>query len=138
MSNNSLIAHASEFQVGSYKKAHRHGPGAHVIIVGGQGYSLMWPEGAKWKKFDWHAGSVIVPPELWYHQHFNTGNTAARYLALRWGSHKHPMGGKQYSTYLALRSGEDQIEIKDQDPEIHRLFEQECARAGVKVITKVA
>jgi len=133
MSNNSLIAHASEFLVGSYKLAHRHGPGAHVIIVGGEGYSLMWPEGEKFKKFDWHEGSVIVPPEMWYHQHFNTGNVPARYLALRWGSHKNPMGGKQYSTYLALRAGEDQIALEDQDPEVHRLFVEECRRSGVMV-----
>ena len=35
LAQNSMGAHISQFQPGTYKKAHRHGPGAHVIILDG-------------------------------------------------------------------------------------------------------
>ncbi len=137
MSNNSMLAHVSEFPVGSYKKAHRHTAGAHVIIVSGQGYSLMWLEGTEPKKFDWHEGSVIVPPDRWFHQHFNTGTTPARYLALRWGSVKNPIVTQIKRDVERVRK-EDQIEYEDQDAAIHRLFESECARFGAQVSMKIS
>jgi len=63
LSENTTACHISEFLVGTYKKAHRHGAGAHVIILGGEGYSLIWPDGAPIKKYEWHEGSMDVPPE---------------------------------------------------------------------------
>ncbi len=134
LSENSLTAHISEFPVGTYKKAHRHGPGAHVVIIGGEGYSLMWPEGSEPRRFDWRDGSVVVPPENWFHQHFNIGATPARYLALRWGSRKYPrpMGQRSYGTDRSVKEGGSQIEYADEDPTIRETFERELAKHGVK------
>ncbi len=135
MADNALICHISEFPVGTYKKAHRHGPGAWVFIVEGQGYSLMWPERGERKRYDWHDGSVIVPPDRYFHQHFNVGATAARYFAIRWGGVKHPMHGlnwEQRKVDVNLKAGGDQIEYEDQDPEIHQLFEEELGKRGVR------
>jgi len=132
LANNTLIAHISEFPVGTYKKAHRHGPGANVIILGGIGYSLLWPDGAKPTKVDWHEGSVFVPPDFWWHQHFNAGATPARYLAIRWGSVKHKLDEK-YDTLSEDRAkGGNQIEYEDEDPAIRELFESELRKAGAQ------
>ena len=76
LAGNVTGAHISEFPVGTYKKGHRHGPGAHLVILGGVGFSALWwdndnPEYeiAPWKK----GGMIIVPSDATYHQHFNTG-----------------------------------------------------------------
>lgn len=134
LAKNTMAAHISEFPVGTYKKAHRHGPGAHVIILSGRGFSLLWPAGAEPERINWHAGSMVVPPNQWFHQHFNTGTEPARYLALRWGSQRFNMGGAIGSegegTDVDVNRGGWQIEYADEAPAIHQTFEQELNAAG--------
>jgi len=132
LSENSMAAHISEFPVGTYKKAHRHGPGAHVVIIGGKGYSLLWPEGSPIQRFDWEDGSIVVPPDHWFHQHFNTGREPARYLALRWGSKKFQGLRKAYGVDEDVKKGGSQIEYRDEDPKIHQEFEAALAKNGVR------
>ena len=123
--------------MGTYKKAHRHGPGAHVIIVKGMGYSLLWPSHGSphdgMERVDWKPGAMVVPPNGWFHQHFNGGTTPARYLAFRWNSQKYffslgsPMEG---DTDVSVKLGGGQIEYEDEEPMIHELFEEALAKVG--------
>ena len=136
LANNTLVAHSSEFPVGTYKKGHRHGPGAHVVILHGQGYSLMWTDQREtFEEIPWKPGAMLVPPGMWWHQHFNTGSSAARYLAIRWGSHKWKL--TRYLDYQGVdkstKAGGNQIEYADQDPRIHRMFVERCRANGVEV-----
>jgi mannose-6-phosphate isomerase-like protein (cupin superfamily) len=136
LADNVLVAHVSEFPVGTYKKGHRHGPGAHVIILEGRGYSLMWTDQhATFEDISWKPGTMLVPPGMWWHQHFNSGATPARYLAIRWGSTKWKV--TRYLDHQGIdkstKAGGNQIEYADQDPRIHRLFVERCKANGVEV-----
>ena len=134
LAQNSMGAHISQFQIGTYKKAHRHGPGAHVIILDGVGFSLLWKEGdEEYKKCDWKPNSVVVPPENWFHQHFNTGPQPARYLALRFSGIKFRQASKSSQTDgadVSVKLGGWQIEYEDEDPRIHQIFEADCRKYG--------
>jgi oxalate decarboxylase/phosphoglucose isomerase-like protein (cupin superfamily) len=133
MANNVMSAHISQFPVGTYKKAHRHGAGAHVIILKGEGFSAVWREGEDIKRYNWRAGSLMVPPERWFHQHFNVGGEPARYLALKpFSSRKFPGLRKQWGTSESVKLGGDQIEYEDEDQRIRKMFEEELAKRGVQ------
>jgi oxalate decarboxylase/phosphoglucose isomerase-like protein (cupin superfamily) len=138
LADSTLTCHVSQFPVGTYKKAHRHGAGANVIIIQGKGYSLLWEEGKEneQKRFDWKVGSVLAPPNMWFHQHFNTGTEPAKYLAIRWGSRKYPLfktHGARAKVDVSVKEGGNQIEYEDEDPEIRKIFEEELARSGVEI-----
>ena len=126
-------AHVSEFPVGRYKKAHRHGPGAHVMILSGEGYSLMWPEGEEKQQFIWKPGSLVVPPEGWFHQHFNSGPQPARYLALKMLSRMFKLVPGPIQSDVPLNQGGWQIEHEDEDEDVIQLFVDACGRSGAKV-----
>ena len=127
LANNTLTAHASEVPVGNYKKAHRHDPGAHIIHLTGNGYSLLWADKREKVKVDWHEFTLYVPPNYWWHQHFNCSNSPARYLAIRWNSKKYPIWGELPLDRDAKKGG-DQIEYEDEEPEIRKMFNEALAK----------
>ncbi len=132
MAKGSMNSHISQFPVGTYKKAHCHGPGAHVIILSGEGYSLMWPEGEEPRRYEWEVGSMIVPPNLWLHQHFNTGTTPARYLAFKHEvvSIRNAQGVPK--AWISRRIGGDQIDYADELPLVRELFAEALARHNLR------
>jgi oxalate decarboxylase/phosphoglucose isomerase-like protein (cupin superfamily) len=120
-----LSAHMSVFPARSYKKAHRHGPGRVIVIPGGEGYSIMWDELGERVVIPWHEGSCFVPPNRWFHQHFNLGSAPARYLALH-----PPKQFKGYAEKVEDRA-RDQIEYPDEDPAVRQMFEERLAARGL-------
>lgn len=136
LADSPMHAHTSEMPVGTYKKGHVHGAGAHVLAITGSGYTLMWNWGsAEFERHEWRHGWVFAPPEDVFHQHFNTGHEPARYLALSLGSHRYPVLARKVARKTepdkAFKDGGIQIDYADQDPRIHALWLQELAKTGV-------
>ena len=131
LSENTMAGHIVESQSGYYKKAHRHGPGAHLIIVKGRGHSLIWEEGKERLRVDWRPGVMLSPPDMWWHQHFSTGQEPTRQLALRWANMGEYIGTTNWKRYS--EDFGEQIAYEDEDPEIRKTFEDECRANGVEV-----
>jgi oxalate decarboxylase/phosphoglucose isomerase-like protein (cupin superfamily) len=131
MAKGSMNSHISQFATATYKKGHRHGPGAHVIILTGEGFSLMWPEGEEPRRYDWKPGTLIVPPNMWFHQHFNTGAEPARYLAFKHEvvSVRNAQGVPK--AWISRRIGGDQIDYADESPVVRETFAKALAENGL-------
>ncbi|WP_037577975.1 cupin domain-containing protein [Phaeacidiphilus oryzae] len=132
MARGSMNSHISQFPIATYKKGHRHGPGAHVIILSGHGYSLMWPEGEEPRRYEWGPGTLIVPPNMWFHQHFNTGTEPARYLAFKHETVSVRNAQGVPKAWISRRIGGDQIDYADEAPVVRRLFSEALAKHGLK------
>ena len=137
-----MESHVSRFESGHYKKAHRHGPGAHLYITQGEGYVLTQRGNEPRIRCDWQEGSLYLSGAgegLWLHQHFNVGATPATYLVMNQGlSRKYAANRWQARESTVLRTGEvsgkeggRQVEYEDEDPEIHRIFEAELKKRGI-------
>lgn len=121
--NTILEPHISEFEVGHYKLGHRHPYEAIILTLSGKGFSLAGKNSLGNNdavKMDWKAGSVVSPPFFWFHQHFNTGATPARYLAITEGD---------FPKRLGIPLEVEQIETDKEDPAIKRMFEAELQKA---------
>ena len=123
--NSEMSCHMSVFPHRTYKKAHRHGPGRVIVIPKGEGYSVLWEEGKEKIVAPWHEGSMFVPPNKWFHQHFNLGEIPARYLAL------HPPRQFRGHAEKVEDREKDMIEYCNEDPWIRKKFEDELAKRGI-------
>ena len=122
LAGSTMFAHVSQFPVGTYKKAHRHGPGAHVCMIDSTGYTLMWQDREEPKRYDWAEGSIICPAAGQWHQHYNTGTEPCRFVAL------HASTAVQRE-----EKGIEQIEFHDEDDRMRQMYVEECRKNGVTV-----
>ncbi len=135
LGNGVMKAHCSAMPVGTYKLAHRHGPDFFLFNVSGSGYSLMWYEDEPdYVRIDWRHGVVFSPPDMMYHQHFNTSPEPARYLAMNLGNRRYPFTSERRKQAgllgVSVKDGGRQIDYADQDPRIHKIFLDELAKHG--------
>jgi len=131
--HSAMDSHISEFQSGMYKKAHRHLSGANLLILTGEGYSLLWREGDEdaRTRVDWSPYSLFTPPTMTFHQHFNTSTEPARYVVFH--------GAQQHLGLQLYRSSDGadplpvhQIEFHEEDPDIRETFRAELSARGVE------
>jgi hypothetical protein len=94
----------------------------------------MWNADEPIRRFDWQPGTLVIPPDRTFHQHFNIGASPARYLALRFsGNEESKSSERNLVSSRSVRLGGDQIEYEDQEPAIHRMFVEDASRHGVDV-----
>jgi mannose-6-phosphate isomerase-like protein (cupin superfamily) len=138
-----MHAHMSEIAPATYKKAHRHAAGTHVLTLTGGGYSLLWYEDDRdFTRVDWEYGVVFPPLQNQFHQHFVTSNHPSRYVAVGMAGIRYPLtaeyrriavgrDGEGSSQSLSVKEGGDQIEYEDQDSRIHEIWLEEMRERGI-------
>ncbi len=134
LANGVVSAHTLQMPGGAFTKLHRHGPGAHVLWLKGEGYTMMWPDGGEWVKEFWGPGTMLVPPAGWWHQHCIVSSEPAEHLALKLGSRTHSVTRANMNSLKSTRNGGNQMDFEDTPPEVldklNRIFEAECAKRG--------
>jgi uncharacterized RmlC-like cupin family protein len=127
--------HISAFPPGTYKKAHRHAAGTHLILLNGQGFSLFWQDGPNGmhRRMNWKPGSLMVVPfGDCFHQHFNTGTTEARYVTSQSSTNSgfFGYGEGRHLTDVSIEEGGIQLEYDKEPANIHPEFEAEVTTNG--------
>jgi hypothetical protein len=138
MASASLSLHIAETAAATYMTAHKHGPGAHVLCVGGSGYELLFMPGEKPPRRVPLKPAAVVSPRLnEFHQHFNTGSEPMRMLAFKEQGYSSKYGtGRSYQPALSAQDKDPNAEIYQisydrEDPQISRDYYEELARNGI-------
>jgi hypothetical protein len=76
-------------------------------------------------------GSLIIPPNMWFHQHFNTGSEPARYLAFKHEGVSIRNAQGVPKAWISRRIGGDQIDYVDEQPVIRETFARALATNGL-------
>ena len=102
--------------------------------------SLKYSDAPEKQRVDFIEGSIFVPPDGWFHQHFNTGPDPARYLAATWGGDGkwfiRSLGGGGRTHRLgktSTRKGGNLIEYEDEDPAIRDIYTAELSKSGIQM-----
>ena len=88
----------------------------------------MWPDGEEPRYYPWEVGTMIVPPNMWWHQHFNTGTTPSRYLAFKYEGVAVRNAQGVPKAWISARIGGDQIDYADESEAVRARFTDALAQ----------
>ena len=138
MAGTSTGIHIAEVSEGTYMTAHRHGAGARVIVVDGEGYELLFmPDEEKNRlKIPLRPYAVVSPRHNEFHQHFNSGKGPFRMLAFRGQGIRYGWG-KEYTPVSPTAQSKDphalsfNITYEMEDPLIREEYYRELEKKGI-------
>lgn len=124
-----IFSHISQFDPGTIRQAHRHHPGATILMVQGEGYFETWPSRPQDdesigpddpKHIDFQPGTVYTPPALWWHRQCNTGPEPARYFVF----HPPPtvFAGSSLENLFEAKKPYNLLPFTKEDPETREKF----------------
>ncbi len=138
MSNVNLGMHVMSVAEGTYATAHRHTAGAHVIVIEGDGYELLYMPGEEKerRKVGARAYAVVAPKLNEFHHHFNTGKGEYKMLAFRGFGVRYGWGGTYDPAATAQSKDPYQmsfmIPFELEDPAIREEYYRELEKNGVE------
>ena len=137
MANTSLGMHIMSVSEGTYATAHRHQAGAHVIVVEGDGYELLYMPGEEKnrRKVIAKPYAVVAPKLNEFHHHFNAGRGEYKMLAFRGGGVRYGTGSA-YDPAATAQSKDRHawtymIPFEEEDPAIREEYYAELRAKGI-------
>ena len=105
--------------------AARQMQGAHLLCLSGSGFSLSFDsETSPLTRVDWAPGVLIGLPSMSFHQHFNVGDSPARFMKVELGSLTSPIFRSRRSAYgdeTVYASGSATISREDERSDVAAL-----------------
>lgn len=79
---------------------------------------------------------MIVPPNMWFHQHFNTGPAPSRYLAFKYEGVAVRNSQGVPKSWISSRIGGDQIDYADETENVRSMFTEALSKHGLQADMK--
>ncbi len=126
LAKGSIGADLVEIAANKHGRAERRMFGSLLLGVAGEGMTLSWSEEPDSPtQTRWRHGVAFAPAGMTFHQQFNVGDRAARYLSIDLGSVAAPMfrpRRRAYGDADVYAAGSAVIETADQDARIEAIW----------------
>lgn len=139
MAGTAIGMHVMSVAEGTYATAHRHQAGAHVVVIDGSGYELMFMANEKDNPRQYNANpyAVVAPRLNEFHQHFNSGKGDYRMLAFRGHSLRYGIGEGYDPNATSYDDDPDawafKISYANEDPRIREHYWSELEKNGINL-----